>query len=151
MGRRARLEVILERDGPTCVWCRRPVGHGLVEATTEHVVPRAKGGPSWLENEVAACHRCNARRGHLSPTDWADRCEQQGWEPDRERLVRVLRALQDRIASEGMLEPSAVRRAWADHLEGRRDHKEALWTVLMFQAWLEACRSWSGAATGSRG
>ncbi|MEL6985070.1 MAG: HNH endonuclease, partial [Actinomycetota bacterium] len=78
LGRRARLERILERDGPTCVWCRRPVGSGLVEATTEHVIPRVKGGPSWLENEVAACRRCNARRGHRSPAEWADRCVEQG-------------------------------------------------------------------------
>ena len=101
VGRRARLERILDRDGPTCVWCRRTVGAGLVEATTEHVIPRVKGGPSWLENEVAACHRCNARRGHRSPAEWAERCVEQGWEPDRERLIRVLDDLVDRIAAVG--------------------------------------------------
>lgn len=101
LGRRARLDLILERDGATCVWCRRPVDAGLVEATTEHVVPRVKGGPSWLENEVAACRRCNARRGHRSPAEWADRCVEQGWQPDRERLIRALDRLSDRIAVEG--------------------------------------------------
>lgn len=101
LGRRARLDRILRRDEPTCVWCRRPVAAGLVEATTEHVIPRSKGGPSWLENEVAACRRCNARRGHRSPAEWADRCEQQGWQPDRVRLVRVLDQLDRRIGAEG--------------------------------------------------
>ncbi len=101
LGRRDRLALIMERDEPTCVWCRRPVGVGLVEATTEHVIPRVKGGPSWLENEVAACRRCNGRRGHRTPTEWADCCELLGWRPDRARLVAVLEALDHRIGIEG--------------------------------------------------
>ncbi len=101
LGRRDRLAVILERDDPTCVWCRRPVGVGLVEATTEHVIPRSKGGPSWLENEVAACSRCNSQRGHQGPSQWAQQCDQLGWNPDRERLIEVLEALQARITVEG--------------------------------------------------
>ena len=89
------------RDEPTCVWCRRPVAVDLVEATTEHVVPKLKGGPSWIENEVAACKRCNGRRGHKNLADWADECEQNGWTPDRERLVRTLESLEARIAADG--------------------------------------------------
>lgn len=99
--RRARLRLILERDGPTCVWCGRAVDEGLVAATTEHVIPRVKGGPSWIENEVAACRRCNSRRGHRTPTEWADHCEANGWTPDRPRLLRVLASLEARIAEEG--------------------------------------------------
>ena len=101
LNRRERLDLILQRDEPTCVWCRRPVDVGLVEATTEHVIPRVKGGPSWLENEVAACKRCNGRRGHRTVADWADECEQNGWTPDRQRLAAVLEALDDRIGREG--------------------------------------------------
>ncbi len=93
--------MILDRDGPTCVWCRREVDTDLVAATTEHVVPRLKGGPSWIENEVAACKRCNGRRGHRNLVEWADECEAQGWHPDRPRLVRVLESLQARIAEQG--------------------------------------------------
>ncbi len=99
--RRTRLDEILERDEPTCVWCRRPIAVHLVEATTEHVVPKLKGGPSWIENEVAACRRCNSRRGHKNLTEWADECEQNGWEPDRARLIRTLESLQARIAKDG--------------------------------------------------
>ncbi len=95
------MELIIERDGPSCVWCAREVGVGLVEATTEHVVPRIKGGPSWVENEVAACKRCNGRRGHRTPAEWADECEGLGWSPDRKRLVVVLTSLQARIAERG--------------------------------------------------
>ena len=100
-GRRRRLELILDRDGPTCVWCGCEVDTSLVQATTEHVVPRLKGGPSWLENEVAACKRCNGRRGHRNLVDWADECDGSGWNVDRHRLVRVLESLDARIAEQG--------------------------------------------------
>jgi 5-methylcytosine-specific restriction endonuclease McrA len=98
--RRDRMEIILERDGNACVWCGR-VLEGLVAATTEHVVPRIKGGPRWLENEVAACRRCNGQRGHRTPGDWLDECERRGWEPQREVIVRSLESLQQAIAVRG--------------------------------------------------
>ncbi len=98
--RAARLERILDRDGEHCDWCGRALG-GLVAATTEHVVPRLKGGPSWLENEVAACRRCNRERGHASPVDWLGECDLRGWRPDAERLTRVLRSLDEAIAVRG--------------------------------------------------
>ena len=96
----ARLRLILDRDGPTCVWCGRTFSE-QVRPTTEHVVPRLKGGPSWLENEVAACGRCNGERGHRSPVEWLEECERRGWPPDVVRLVRVLTALSAAIARLG--------------------------------------------------
>ncbi len=99
-GRARRLQTALDRDGATCIWCGRAFG-GHVHPTTEHVVPRAKGGPSWAENEVAACRRCNGQRGHSPLGEWADECERRGWPVDRERLVRVLEALATRIAERG--------------------------------------------------
>jgi 5-methylcytosine-specific restriction endonuclease McrA len=101
LDRRERMARILERDGRECVWCRRPLDVGLVLATTEHVVPRIKGGPSWIENEVAACRRCNGQRGHLTPGEWLDECERRGWEPNRQAIVDALRALQAAIATRG--------------------------------------------------
>ena len=98
--RSQRLIRILERDGPTCVWCGRRFA-GLVRPTTEHLVPRLKGGPSWLENEVAACRRCNGERGHATLGEWADECERRGWTVDRPRLVRTLEQLTAAIARRG--------------------------------------------------
>lgn len=100
MNRRQRMEMILGRDGNACVWCGRTL-QGLVAATTEHLVPRIKGGPSWLENEVAACRRCNGQRGHRTLGDWIDECERRGWRPKREVVVRTLESLEDAIASRG--------------------------------------------------
>ena len=85
--RRERMELILDRDGAACVWCRRPLEVGLVVATTEHLVPRIKGGPSWIENELAACKRCNGQRGHRTPADWIEECRERGWEPDVDAVV----------------------------------------------------------------
>ena len=101
-GRAARLAQILDRDGATCAWCGRPFT-GLVAPTTEHVVPRVKGGPSRLENEVAACTRCNRERGHRAAVDWLEECLRRGWQPDEERLHRSLIRLAEAIGREGGL------------------------------------------------
>jgi 5-methylcytosine-specific restriction endonuclease McrA len=95
------LAHILERDGTTCVWCRREIGTGLVEATVEHVVPRIKGGPTWPENLVGACSRCNRARGHRTPADWLAECRGRGWEPDESRIVASLEALAGAISRRG--------------------------------------------------
>jgi hypothetical protein len=98
--RAARLALVVARDGSTCVWCGRSFGD-LVPPTTEHVVPRVKGGPSWLENEVAACRRCNSARGHRSPVEWLDECRRRGWVPDEPRLERALHSLVEAIGRDG--------------------------------------------------
>jgi asparagine synthase (glutamine-hydrolysing) len=43
-----------------------------------------------------------------------------------------------RLQREGYFYPAPIRTKWTEHLSGRRDHTSSLWTVLMFQAWLEA-------------
>jgi hypothetical protein len=100
LDRAGRLRAALERDGATCVWCGRAFT-GLVGATTEHVVPRVKGGPSWPENEVAACRRCNADRGHRGPVEWLEECLRRGWAPDEPRLARSLDGLAAAIKRHG--------------------------------------------------
>jgi len=100
LDRAARLLAAVDRDGPTCIWCGREFT-AQVTPSTEHVVPRVKGGPSWLENEVAACRRCNADRGHLAPVEWLEECVRRGWRPDEARLLRVLTALDAAIAERG--------------------------------------------------
>ncbi|HJR16278.1 MAG TPA: asparagine synthase (glutamine-hydrolyzing) [Gemmatimonadales bacterium] len=43
-----------------------------------------------------------------------------------------------RLRQEGFFDAREVRTRWNEHLSGRRDWQQALWNVLMFQAWLEA-------------
>lgn len=101
MDRRQRMTAILDRDGYECTWCRRTIEVGLNRATTDHLVPRVKGGPSWIENEVAACRGCNKRRGHISPTEWIDECQRLGLNPNIEAVSTALAALDARIVREG--------------------------------------------------
>lgn len=41
------------------------------------------------------------------------------------------------MQSQGYLRPEPIQRLWRQHLSGRFDHTTRLWTVLMWQAWLE--------------
>ena len=76
-----------------------PAVHG--RGTPDHLIPKVKGGPSWLENEVLACGRCNRHRGHRSPIDWMDECERRGWEPDVGAVSNALAKLERAIAQRG--------------------------------------------------
>ncbi len=44
---------------------------------------------------------------------------------------------EDRLRREGYLEPGPIRAAWKAHLAGQASFGYRLWSVLMFQAWLE--------------
>jgi 5-methylcytosine-specific restriction endonuclease McrA len=58
---------VLERDGHACVYC------GARADTIDHVRPRSRGGPHVWTNVVAACARCNHRKGDrlLAEMGWA--------------------------------------------------------------------------------
>jgi asparagine synthase (glutamine-hydrolysing) len=43
-----------------------------------------------------------------------------------------------RLEREGFLAPAPIRTRWQQHLRGTHNWQQSLWTVLMFQAWLEA-------------
>jgi asparagine synthase (glutamine-hydrolysing) len=43
-----------------------------------------------------------------------------------------------RLQAEGYFYPAPIRKKWAEHLAGQRDHTASLWAVLMFQAWQES-------------
>ncbi len=43
-----------------------------------------------------------------------------------------------RLRAEGFLHPEPIRLKWDEHLSGRRNWQHPLWSVLMFEAWLDA-------------
>jgi 5-methylcytosine-specific restriction endonuclease McrA len=83
------------------VWCRQPLAPGDRLLSLDHVVPRLKGGPAWLENEVAACRACNRARGHSAPLDWLRDCEARRLRPNRAAIERSLVSLRDAIEARG--------------------------------------------------
>jgi asparagine synthase (glutamine-hydrolysing) len=48
---------------------------------------------------------------------------------------------EERLRSDGLIEPAPVREKWEQHLAGARNWHYPLWNVLMLQAWLERQRS----------
>ena len=50
---------VLARDGGRCVYC----GARGEPLTIDHVIPLSRGGPKTIDNCVAACVRCNGRKG----------------------------------------------------------------------------------------
>lgn len=44
---------------------------------------------------------------------------------------------ESKIKNQGYLDPLPIRKIWSEHLIGNYDHTSKLWSVLMFQAWVE--------------
>lgn len=55
--------------------------------------------------------------------------------PLREWAEDLLRA--ERLESDGYFYSEPIRLKWREHLSGKFDHTGSLWTVLMFQSWLD--------------
>lgn len=65
MHRRSRLctkSAIKARD-KMCAYC------GGSAETVDHVIPRSRGGGLTWENAVAACLRCNRKKGNRTPAE----------------------------------------------------------------------------------
>ena len=42
-----------------------------------------------------------------------------------------------RLANEGYFQPEIIQQKWQEHISGKYNQEHSLWSVLMFQAWLE--------------
>ena len=42
-----------------------------------------------------------------------------------------------RLRDQGYLKPAPIRKKWREHLSGHLNWQYAIWTILMFQSWLE--------------
>jgi 5-methylcytosine-specific restriction endonuclease McrA len=54
---------VFARDGGRCAYCR------AAAETIDHIMPRSRGGRHTWENVVAACARCNHRKGDRTPAE----------------------------------------------------------------------------------
>jgi len=57
---------VFKRDGYACRYC----GRDDVPLTVDHLVLWEEGGPSTPENLVAACRKCNKKRGNTPYGGW---------------------------------------------------------------------------------
>lgn len=89
---------VLARDRWTCQYCGARPGKGVM--TVDHVVPRVQGGGRSWDNLVAACQRCNHRKG--------------GRRPDQARMTLRRRPRVPRFLPVARLDPSV-----ADERESR--------------------------------
>jgi 5-methylcytosine-specific restriction endonuclease McrA len=58
---------VLSRDHYTCQYCG--VMPQRQELTVDHIIPRSRGGKTTWENVVAACTKCNGRKGSRLPVE----------------------------------------------------------------------------------
>ncbi len=58
---------VLSRDNYTCQYCG--INPPRKYLTVDHVVPRSRGGKTTWENVVAACERCNGKKGSRTPAE----------------------------------------------------------------------------------
>jgi len=56
-------KAVFARDEGSCQYCAGPAEN------LDHIVPRSRGGSHTWENVVAACRRCNSRKGDRTPDE----------------------------------------------------------------------------------
>lgn len=59
---------LIRRHNGICHYCERPTNRttgSKLQATRDHVVPRAFGGQNSIDNYVLACSGCNHERGTI--------------------------------------------------------------------------------------
>lgn len=63
----AGRRLVFARDRYTCAYC----GQGFAESqlTVDHIVPASRGGEYSFMNLLAACRRCNGRKGARTPEE----------------------------------------------------------------------------------
>lgn len=88
--RRAMLAVI-ERDGPSCVWCSKELSYDHPEATLDHVRPYSSNGSNKLTNLLLSCSACNYGRRRMPAGRWLRRCLEHGQLVNEEAVRAALR------------------------------------------------------------
>jgi 5-methylcytosine-specific restriction endonuclease McrA len=68
---------VFARDGHRCQYCEAPA------ESIDHVVPRSRGGGHTWDNVVAACRRCNLRKGDRLPNEAGYRLPRPPARPSR--------------------------------------------------------------------
>ncbi len=89
------------RDGFTCVYCASPD-----ELTFDHVIPRRLGGKTNWTNIVAACTKCNFKKGGRHPIDCGMTMTSKPYKPTMHQLQ----------AQGRRFPPNYLHESWLDYL-----------------------------------
>ncbi len=76
---------IFLRDQHCCQYCG--VRFSSQHLSLDHVLPRSRGGPTCWENIVAACVRCNIRKGGRTPLEAGMRLRSEPVKPKRSPVL----------------------------------------------------------------
>lgn len=89
----SRRELLWIKEGKKCHWCGQPtrltIEDAWDQATTDHVLPRYKGGGSEDANLVSACKLCNNRRSHEDQRGLPDGHLLGNYSPGNSKKVRT--------------------------------------------------------------
>ena len=69
------------RDDHMCQYCGKSFGHSGL--SLDHVMPRSRGGETSWENIVAACLKCNVKKGGRTPQEAGMRLRNHPSKPRR--------------------------------------------------------------------
>jgi 5-methylcytosine-specific restriction endonuclease McrA len=82
---------VLARDNYVCQYCGQ--SFSKADLTVDHILPRSRGGAHNWENVVAACFRCNQRKGGRTPEEAQMPLRSK---PEKPRYVALVLFLQGR-------------------------------------------------------
>jgi HNH endonuclease len=90
-----RVDQLVLRDGPACLWCGREPWRA--DLTAEHLLPRARRGRALPENLAVACGSCNRHRRTRSVAAYVRARRDAGAQP----RIDLLTAALERLAKSG--------------------------------------------------
>ena len=53
------------KEGKTCIYCGCEI-----DLSYDHIIPKSKGGPDNIHNQVLACKKCNTSKGNKDIFEW---------------------------------------------------------------------------------
>jgi 5-methylcytosine-specific restriction endonuclease McrA len=87
---------IFERDKNTCQYC----SYRGDQLTLDHIIPRSRGGVDSWENLVAACVRCNIKKGNRTPKEAQMLLNQLPRKPYSSLHFEIAKSIKDNVNHE---------------------------------------------------